>query len=85
MQGTDAMLKFVGQTAPSSNGVFVKRPKPGQDLRVDMPAIGPDTIRNAARAGLSGIEIAAGAVLLLDRDAILAACAETGLNLWAGP
>ncbi|ABD55366.1 LpxI family protein [Jannaschia sp. CCS1] len=85
LQGTDAMLAFVEQTAPGSGGVLAKRPKPGQDLRVDMPAIGPDTIRNAARAGLSGIEIAPGNVLLLDRPAILAACAETGLNLWAGP
>lgn len=85
LQGTDAMLGFVGTSAPGSNGVFVKRPKPGQDLRVDMPAIGPETVRNAAAAGLAGIEIAAGNVLLLDRDAILAACAETGMNLWAGP
>lgn len=85
LQGTDAMLAFVAHTLPGSGGVFVKRPKPGQDLRVDMPAIGPDTIRNAATAGLKGIEIAAGNVLLLDRDGILGACAETGMNLWAGP
>ncbi len=85
LQGTDAMLAFVARTAPGSGGVFVKRPKAGQDLRVDMPAIGPETIRAAARAGLSGIEIAASTVLLLDRDGILAACAETGMNLWAGP
>lgn len=85
LQGTDAMLDFVGRTAPGSGGIFVKRPKPGQDLRVDMPAIGPDTILRAADADLNGIEIAAGNVLLLDRDAILAACAETGMNLWAGP
>lgn len=83
LQGTDAMLDFVTRTAPGSGGVLVKRPKPGQDLRFDMPAIGPDTVRRAASAGLSGIEIAAGAVLLLDRDAILAACAETGVSLWA--
>lgn len=85
LQGTDAMLDYVGQTMPGSGGIFVKRPKPGQDLRVDMPAIGPDTIHNAAAVGLCGIEIAAGAVLLLDRGAILTACAETGMNLWVGP
>jgi DUF1009 family protein len=85
LQGTDAMLRFVAGTAPGSGGVLVKRPKPGQDLRFDMPAIGPDTVRNAVAAGLSGIEIAAGSVLLLDRDAVLAACAETDLSLWAAP
>lgn len=85
LQGTDAMLDFVARSAPGSGGVFVKRPKPGQDLRVDMPAIGPDTIRRAAAAGLKGIEIAPHSVLLLDRAGIEAACAETGVNLWAGP
>jgi hypothetical protein len=85
LQGTDPMLRFVAQSAPGSGGVLVKRPKPDQDLRVDMPAIGPHTVHLAAEAGLSGIEIAAGAVLLLDRDAVLAACTETGLSLWAVP
>jgi len=85
LQGTDAMLRFVAETRPGSGGVLVKRAKPGQDLRVDMPAIGPQTIHLAAAAGLSGIEVQAGHVLLLDRDAVLAACAETGLALWGAP
>jgi DUF1009 family protein len=85
LQGTQAMLEFVARTAPETGGVFVKRPKPGQDLRVDLPAIGPDTIRQVADAGLAGIEIAPNGVLLLDRAAIEAACAETGVHLWAGP
>ena len=85
LQGTDAMLRFVANTAPGSGGVLVKRAKTGQDLRVDMPAIGPETIRYAANAGLSGVELQAGAVLLLDRQATLTACAEVGLNLWAVP
>lgn len=85
LQGTQALLDFVGRTVPKSGGVFAKRPKAGQDLRVDMPAIGPDTIRQAAAAGLKGIEIAPNEVLLLGRPEIEAACAETGMNLWAGP
>ena len=79
------MLRFVAETAPGSGGIFVKRPKAGQDMRVDVPAIGPDTIRQAAAAGLKGIEIAANGVLLLDRPAIEAACAKTGVSLWAAP
>ena len=85
LQGTDAMLQFVTDTAPKSGGVLVKRAKTGQDLRVDMPAIGPETIHRAANAGLAGIELQAGAVLLLDRQAVLTACAEAELNLWAVP
>ncbi len=85
LQGTDAMLRHVADTAPGSRGVLVKRAKPGQDLRVDMPAIGPETIALAARAGLSGIELQAGHVLLLDPKAVIAAARGHGLNLWAVP
>jgi DUF1009 family protein len=86
-QGTDAMLHFVMQTPDAlrhrAKGVLVKLPKPGQDLRVDMPAIGPDTIRRAAEAGLAGIIIAAGQVLLIDRAATLADVEAAGLFLRA--
>lgn len=85
LQGTDAMLRFVAGTAPGSGGVLVKRAKPGQDLRVDMPAIGPETIALAAQAGLSGIEVQAGHVLLLDPAAVRAACKAHHVALWAVP
>ena len=79
------MLAFVAETVPGSCGVLVKRAKPGQDLRVDMPVIGPDTVARAAAAGLSGIELQAGHVLLLDPPSVRDACAARGLNLWAVP
>jgi len=85
LQGTDALLRFVAETVPGSGGVLVKRAKPGQDLRVDMPAIGPDTVALAAEAGLSGIELQAGHVLLLDPAAVDAAVKAHGLSLWAVP
>lgn len=85
LQGTDAMLRFVGVSLPGSGGVLVKRPKPGQDLRMDTPVIGPATIMKAAEAGLSGIEIGAGGVLILDREATLDACEAAGITLWAAP
>ncbi len=83
LQGTDAMLRFVQTTAPGSGGVLVKRAKDGQDLRVDMPAIGPQTIAHAAAAGLKAIEAQQGKVLLLDPDAVRAACQTHDINLWA--
>ncbi|WP_439138251.1 LpxI family protein [Roseicyclus sp.] len=85
LQGTDALLRFVGETMPGSGGVLVKRAKPGQDLRVDMPAIGPETIALCAQAGLKGIELQADHVLLLDGDAVRAACARHAISLWAVP
>ncbi|KGM46795.1 LpxI family protein [Pseudooceanicola atlanticus] len=87
LQGTDALLRFVGATPGAlrgdRRGVLVKRPKDGQDLRVDMPAIGPATVQAAAEAGLEGIAIEAGRVLLIDRPALVEACEATGLFLLA--
>ncbi|QBY00549.1 LpxI family protein [Rhodophyticola sp. CCM32] len=85
LQGTDAMLNFVARGRTDMGGVFVKRPKPGQDLRVDMPVIGPETVRAVARAGLDGIEVAAGGVLLLDRRAVLAEAETHDVAIWATP
>ncbi|CUJ23646.1 LpxI family protein [Cognatishimia activa] len=85
LQGTDAMLQFVGQTDPNlrrAKGVFVKAPKAGQDLRVDMPAIGPDTIHNVAQAGLAGIALAAGRVLVLDREDSLKLAEDLGVFIY---
>jgi DUF1009 family protein len=74
-EGTDAMLARVADlratgrlrlSAPA--GVLVKAPKRGQDLRLDMPAIGPDTVRGAIRAKLGGIALAAGRVLVVERE-----------------
>lgn len=73
-EGTDAMIARVADLRTSgrlkmgkADGVLVKAPKLGQDLRVDMPAIGPDTLRRAAEAGLCGIAVKAGQVLVGDR------------------
>lgn len=83
IQGTDALLEFVAQTPKplrrGARGVFVKAPKRGQDLRVDMPAIGPETLRNAARAGVEGIVLQAGAVLVIDREAVRQEAENNGI------
>jgi DUF1009 family protein len=85
VQGTDALLGFVASTPERyrnrAKGVYVKAAKTGQDLRIDMPAIGPQTIAAVAKAGLAGLVVEADHVLLLDRDATLAAVTEAGLFL----
>lgn len=71
--GTDAMLARVaaarrgGAQGGKPSGVLVKRPKPGQELRIDLPAIGPGTIARAVDAGLAGIAVLAGGALAAER------------------
>lgn len=86
IQGTDALLDFVAETAsgfrPAGAGVLYKAPKPGQDLRLDLPAVGPGTIRGAAAAGLAGVAVRAGGVMILGYAETVAAADAAGLFLW---
>jgi hypothetical protein len=68
--------------AIAAGGVLVKAPKPGQDRRADLPAIGPGTADGAAQAGLAGIVVQAAGVMVLDLPATVAACDRAGLFLW---
>lgn len=86
LPGTAAMLDFVARTRPEGRGgVFCKAAKPGQDLRIDMPTLGPDSVDQAAAAGLSGIAWQAGRVIALDLPAMQARAEAAGLFLWAAP
>ena len=85
-EGTDWMLRRVAElpeairgTPGRPRGVLAKAPKPGQELRVDLPTIGPETIRRAAVAGLAGIAGEAGQILVLDRDETRRLADEAGL------
>lgn len=83
LQGTDALLSFVAGTSSKlrapTGGVFVKRPKADQDLRVDMPTIGPKTIDQAAQASLSGIVISPDAVVVLDVEQTIQRAKQQGI------
>ncbi|MDB5369734.1 MAG: hypothetical protein JWP20_1292 [Roseomonas sp.] len=84
IEGTDAMLiRAGGLRRDGPGGVFVKVMKPGQDRRVDLPTIGPDTVAAAATAGLRGIAIQAGGTVVIDRAATLAAAEAAGMFLLA--
>ena len=85
-EGTDAMLRRVADLpvalrgVPGAfKGVIAKAPKPIQELRVDLPTIGVATIRGAAKAGLAGVVGEAGRLLIVDREAVIAAADEFGL------
>ena len=91
-EGTDAMLSRVASLptdlrgSPSApRGALGKAPKPIQDLRVDMPVIGPRTVEMAAAAGLAGIGGVSGRLILIDRAAIVAAADRLGLFVWGEP
>jgi len=82
IEGTAALLdRCAGLRRSGPGGVLVKLKKPGQDRRIDLPALGSDSVHRAAAAGLRGIAAEAGGTLLIDRDAAIAAADGAGLFL----
>jgi UDP-2,3-diacylglucosamine hydrolase len=84
--GTKEMLSHLAQLRNSgqlklapNTGVLVKAPKPGQDRRIDLPAIGAETVAQAAEAGLRGIAVEAGGTIVPDAGALIRAADAAGL------
>lgn len=81
-EGTDAMLGRAGDLRRRGpGGVLVKRVKPQQDRRLDLPTIGIRTVTAAAAAGLRGIAVSAEATILADGPAVAEAADREGLFL----
>ena len=92
LPGTDAMLVALASLPatlrpdpPQGRGLFYKAAKPGQDRRIDLPTIGPDTIRLAAAAGLGGVAFEAGSVICLNLPEMQAEALRLGQFLWSRP
>lgn len=85
-EGTDALIaRCAGLRREGPAGVLVKAMKPGQERRVDLPAVGPETVARAAAAGLRGIAAEAGQALIVDRAAVIAEADRLGLFLVGFP
>ncbi|MEL7302079.1 MAG: UDP-2,3-diacylglucosamine diphosphatase LpxI [Pseudomonadota bacterium] len=80
--GTARLLKSL-QLAAGTQAALVKLPKQGQEMRIDMPTIGPQTIVDAAAAGVSNIVVDGRATLIAERDKTCAAASEAGVRLHA--
>jgi UDP-2,3-diacylglucosamine hydrolase len=86
IEGTDGLLARVARLraegrirARTARGVLVKAPKNGQDLRFDLPTIGPRTVEGAAAAKLAGIAIVAGNTIVVEPQAVIEAADAAGL------
>lgn len=85
IEGTDGLLERTrdlrdhGRIANLKRGVIVKCAKPQQEVRADLPVIGPATVDGAHAAGLAGIGVEAGRSLILDWGKVVARADELGL------
>ena len=88
VEGTDAMLERVtalraaGRLPKKKGGVLIKCVKPGQDLRADLPSIGPNSIDRIVEAGLTGIGVEAGLTLMISREETLKRANKCGVFIY---
>jgi DUF1009 family protein len=92
IEGTDGLLARVARLraegrirAKSARGVLVKAPKSGQDLRFDLPTMGPRTVEGAAAAQLAGIAIVAGNTIVVEPQVMIEAADAAGLFVTGFP
>ena len=80
IEGTDMMLSRAAQLRkPGKAPVMVKVLKPGQDMRVDLPAIGLQTMELFIKHGIGGIAVEAGGILLIEKGAVIKKADENGI------
>ena len=80
IEGTDMMLSRAAAVKKEGKApVMVKVLKPGQDLRVDLPAIGLQTIEQLKKYGIKGIAVEAGGILLIEREKVIKMADEAGI------
>lgn len=80
IEGTAALIARSAKLRRKGNGgILVKVSKPQQERRIDLPTIGPDTVTIAIEAGLKGIAVEAGSVLIADIDQMIQRANQMGL------
>ncbi len=92
IEGTDGLLARAAHLraegrirAKAARGVLVKAPKSSQDLRFDLPTIGPRTIEGAAKARLAGVAIVAGNTIVVEPQTMIEAADAAGLFVTGVP
>ena len=79
IEGTDRMIERAGKLCPQGGWTLVKVAKPDQDMRFDVPTVGPDTIINLKRGGAGMLVIEAGKTVIVDRPRMVAEADTAGI------
>jgi len=79
IEGTDRMIQRAGELCRHGGWTLIKVAKPDQDMRFDVPTIGPDTVRNVKEHGGKVIVFEANCTLVIDRDELTEAAEKLGV------
>lgn len=79
IEGTDKLIVRAGDLCPQGGWTLVKVAKPDQDMRFDVPTIGPNTIEKLHAARAAGLVVEAGKTIILEREKTLALARRLGI------
>jgi UDP-2,3-diacylglucosamine hydrolase len=79
IEGTDRMIERAGQLCRHGDWTLIKVAKPDQDLRFDVPTVGPETIENLHNNGGKTLVFEAGITLAIDLDKMVAVADRYGM------
>jgi len=81
IEGTAEMIERVGQFCKSGGWTLIKTSKPGQDMRFDVPCVGPDTIRSLAKNGGKCLVVEAGKTIIIDKPETIKLANQLGITI----
>ena len=81
IEGTDQMIERAGELCKQGGWTLIKTAKPKQDMRFDVPTVGPNTIANMHQNGGSTLVIEAGKTFIVERDKVLDLARKHGISI----
>jgi hypothetical protein len=79
MEGTDAMVRRAGRICRVGGWTMIKVARPSQDMRFDVPTVGPETLRHLKDSRCACLVLEAGRTLIVDKEATLALADKLGI------
>ena len=81
IEGTTEMIKRAGQFCKSGGWTLIKVSKPGQDMRFDVPCVGPDTVRSLAENGGKCLVVEADKTIIIDKPETVKLADQLGIAI----
>jgi len=82
IEGTAEMIKRAGRFCKSGGWMLIKASKPQQDMRFDVPCVGPDTIRSLAKNGGKCLVVEAGKTIIIDKPQTIELADQLGITVF---
>ena len=81
IEGTAEMIERAGRFCKSGGWTLFKASRPNQDMRFDVPCVGPDTIRSLSKNGGKCLVVEAGKTIIIDKPETIKLANELGITL----